>query len=419
VAFHPDLRHSGPMWGALADGSWLTRERVRIVAAIALAVFVAAIAYALARAHGTLDAQGRPLGTDYSNVHAAGLMALDGHAVQAWDWGAHHQVQRALHGDPNVPFYGWHYPPPFLLVAGLLALLPYLAALLIWQAATLAGAAVLVRNIVPGRTALLAALGAPVVFICIGHGQNAFLTAALFGGGLLLLDNRPFAAGLLMGCLIYKPQFALLIPPLLLVAWRGRAIAGACVSAAILTGLTLILWGWPVWQAFLDSLPLTQREVVEAGATGWEKIQSPFAMVRMWGGGIAPAYAVQAIATLASIGLVLWLARRARPAERNAAALAAALISTPYVLDYDFVLLGIAIAFLAADGLRRGFLSWEKTLLALAWIAPLFARQLAAATLIPLGQATAIIVLALAARRAGILDGAFESAGRTPAAPGP
>jgi hypothetical protein len=408
------------MLGALADGSWVTRERVRLVAAIAIAIFAAAIVYALATAHGTLDLRGHPLGTDYSNVHAAGRMALDGHAAQAWDWRAHEQAQQALHGDPNVPFYGWHYPPPFLLVASLLAFLPYLAALFVWQATTLAGAAVLVRNILPGRTALLAALGAPVVFVCLGHGQNAFLTAALFGGGLLLLDKRPFAAGLLMGCLIYKPQFAVLIPPLLLVAWRWRAIAGACVSAAFLIGLTLILWGWPVWQAFLDSLPLTQSRVVEAGLTGWEKIQSPFAMVRMWGGGVAPAYLVQAAATLGSIGLVLWLARRARPAERNAAALAAALISTPYVLDYDFVLLGVAIAFLAADGLRRGFLSWEKSLLALAWIAPLFARQLAAAALIPLGQATAVIVLALAVRRAARLDGAFkpsrslegESAGR-------
>lgn len=404
------------MLGALADGSWVTRERVRLVAAIALVIFAGAIVYALATAHGTLDAQGRPLGTDYSNVHAAGRMALDGHAAQAWDWRAHYQFQQALHGDPGVPFYGWHYPPPFLLVAALLSLLPYLAGLLVWQAATLAGAAAAVRAILPGRTFLLAALGAPVVFICLGHGQNAFLTAALFGGALLLLDTRPFAAGLLMGCLIYKPQFALLIPPLLIVAWRLRAIAGALVSAAILVGLTLLIWGWPVWQAFLDSLPLTQREVIEAGATGWEKIQSPFAMVRMWGGGLAPAYAVQAIAALASIGLVLWLARRARAAERNAAALAAALISTPYVLDYDFVLLGVAIAFLVADGLKRGFLSWEKTLLALVWIAPLFARQLAAATLVPLGQATAIIVLALAARRAALLDGAF--ARRSPDPPG-
>ncbi len=79
------------------------------------------------------------------------------------------------------------------------------------------------------------------------------------------------------------------------------------------------------------------------------------------------------------------------------------------MLDYDFVLLGIAIAFLAADGLRRGFLSWEKTLLALVWIAPLFARQLAAAALIPLGQASAIVVLVLAVRRAAAYDDALRS----------
>ena len=151
------------MLGALADGSWLTRNRVRAVAAIALVSFALALGYLLVTAHGTLDRYGRPLGTEFSNVYAAGRMALEGRAAEAWDWAAHYRAQQALHGDPNVPFYGWHYPPPFLLVAGLLALLPYLAALFVWQAATLAAAAATVRAIVPGRTALLAALGAPVV----------------------------------------------------------------------------------------------------------------------------------------------------------------------------------------------------------------------------------------------------------------
>jgi hypothetical protein len=397
------------MTGALANGSWLTGERIRIVSAIALAAWVLLLGYLLATRHGTLDLYGRPLGTDFSDVYAAGRMALDGHAAQAWDWGAHYQVQQAVHGDPNVPFYGWHYPPPFLLVAGLLATLPYLAALFVWQATTLAGAAAVLRAIVPGRTALLATLGAPAVFICLGHGHNGFLTAALLGGGLMLLDERPFAAGLLLGCLVYKPQFAVLIPPLLLVAWRWRAILGAAVSAGLLIAATLLVWGWPVWQAFLDSLPLTRRVVIEGGATGWAKIQSPFAMVRMWGGGLAPAYAVQAIAAIAALGLALWLTRTANPAMRNAAAMAAVLLSTPYVLDYDFVLLGVAIAFLVADGIERGFLSWEKTLLAMVWLAPLGARQLAALALIPLGQASALAILALAARRAATLDGAFRS----------
>jgi len=393
----------------LASGSWLTERRLRTIALLSLAAAVAMIVFLIATAHGTLDRYGRPLGTDFSGVWSAGRMALDGHAAQAWDWEAHHGAQQALHGDPAVPFYGWHYPPPFLLVAALLATLPYLAALFVWQATTLGAAALLVQRIVPGRTALLATLGAPVAFICVAHGHNGFLTGALFGGGLLLLDRRPFLAGFLFGCLIYKPQFALLIPPLLLVSRQWRAIPGAALSAGLLVALTLAIWGWPVWRAFLDSLPLTQSVVLEAGSTGWEKIQSPFAMIRMWGGGIAFAYAVQAFATLAAIGAALWLAWQGRAAERNAAALAAALISTPYVLDYDFVLLGIAIAFLAADGLRSGFLDWEKTLLAFCWIAPFFARQLGALALLPLGQASAIIVLVLALRRAAALDGAPQN----------
>jgi len=387
------------MIGHLRSGDWLTADRVRAAGAISLAIACLSILYLLATSHGTLDAWGRPLGTDFSDVWTAGQMALDGRAPAAWDWAQHYQVQQAAHGDPHVPFYGWHYPPPFLLLASLLALLPYLAALAVWQAASLWGALQVCRTILPGRTALLAMLGAPVVLLCVTHGQNGFLTAALLGGGLLLLDRRPLLAGLLFGCLIYKPQFALVIPVLLLAGGYLRAIAGACLSAAALVGATLAIWGWPVWQAFLDSLPLTRQLVIEQGETGWHKIQSPFAMVRMWGGPVPLAYAVQGAVTVAAMGAVLWLARAARPNLRNAAVCAAALLSTPYVLDYDLGLLGLGTLFLAADGLERGFLPWEKSLLALAWLAPLLARPLAEATFFPLGQASIVILLALAVRR--------------------
>jgi hypothetical protein len=121
--------------------------------------------------------------------------------------------------------------------------------------------------------------------------------------------------------------------------------------------------------------------------------------VRSWGGSIEYAYAVQGVFTLAAIAVTLWLARKARPDVRNAAVTAAVLISTPYVLDYDFVVLLAGIAFLWRDAERHGWLSWEKSALALVWIAPLFARNLAAVTLFPLGLLTAILVLALAVRR--------------------
>ena len=109
----------------------------------------------------------------------------------------------------------------------------------------------------------------------------------------------------------------------------------------------------------------------------------------MWGGAVPLAYAVQGAVTVAAMGAVAWLTRTARPDLRNAAVCAAALLSTPYVLDYDLVVLGMGAAFLVADGVERGFLPWEKSLLALVWIAPLVSRAVAESTLFPLGRTDA------------------------------
>lgn len=386
--------------GAISSGDWLTRERAIRIAVICGLVSVAILAYLFFTAQGTVDWRGRPLGTDFSQVWTAGRMVLDGRAAEVWNWDAHFAVQKQFHGPALRELYGWHYPPPFLLIAAALATLPYLPALFVWQAGTLLPFAYLMRRFTDRREAWLFALAAPVSLICAMHGHNGFLTGLLLGGGLMLLERKPFVAGLLLGCLVYKPQFALILPLLLLALWNWRAIAGAAVSSLALIGITLAVWGWPVWQAFIDSLPLTRRIVIEQGRTGWEKIMSPFSAVRSWGGSIEAAYAVQSAFTLAAIAATLWLARKARPDLRNAAVTAAVLISTPYVLDYDFVVLLAGIAFLWRDAERHGWLPWEKSALALVWIAPLIARNLAALTLFPLGLLTAILVLVLAVRRA-------------------
>jgi hypothetical protein len=387
------------MGGVIRSGDWLTRERMTRVAVISGIISLAILTYLIASSQGTLDYRGRPLGSDFSQVWTAGSMVLDGRAAEVWNWDKHRAVQLAFHGPKLAEWYGWHYPPPFLLIAAALASMPYLLALFVWQAATLVPFAAMIRRFTGRREAWLFALAAPVSLICIMHGHNGFLTALLLGGGLMLLEKRPFAAGLLLGCLVYKPQFALVLPLLLLVLWNRRAIAGAAVSSLGLIGVTLALWGWPVWQAFIDSLPLTRRIVIEQGRTGWEKIMSPFSAVRSWGGSVEFAYAVQGVFTFAAIAATLWLARKARPDVRNAAVTAAVLISTPYVLDYDFVVLMAGIAFLWRDAERHGWLPWEKSALALIWIAPLFARNLAGVTLFPLGLLTTILMLVLAVRR--------------------
>jgi hypothetical protein len=386
--------------GAIRDGSWLDEARARRVAWIMLAVSIAAIAAIAATATGTLDWKGRPLGTDFSQVYAAGQMVWQRRAAEVWDWPAHFTVQQALHGSRAVDLYGWHYPPPFLLIAALLATLPYIPALIAWQAATLGPLIYAAQRFAGRRDGWLFVASAPVTLICLTHGHNGFLTALLLGSGLWLLDKRPFLAGLLIGGLVYKPQFALVLPIVLLAGRHWRAIGGAALSSLALIALTIVIWGWPVWQAFLDSLPLTRDIVLEQGRTGWEKIMSPFAAVRSWGGPVPLAYAVQGAGTLAAIAAATWLSARARPMLHNAGVAAAVLIATPYVLDYDYTVLLLAVGFLWKDAQEHGWGPWERSLVALAWIAPLFARQLAQATLIPLGAATALALLAIAVARA-------------------
>jgi hypothetical protein len=327
-------------------------------------------------------------------------MALSGHAADAWDWSKHFAVQRAVHGPHLTELYAWHYPPPFLLIASSLALIPYIPALIAWQAITIVSFVLVMQRLVPGRDSMLVTLGAPVAIICLAQGQNGFLTALLIGGGLVLLDDRPLLAGLLFGCLIYKPQFGLVLPALMLAGRHWRAISGALISAGLLLALTFVLWGWPVWHAFLESLPQTRSVIIEHGATGFYKIMSPFAAVRMWGAPVGAAYAVQATFAAGALAAVVWTSLPSKNAPlRNATICAAALVATPYVLDYDFVLLLPALAWLYTDGHKRGFLPWDATVMAFVWCAPLFARIAALEFHVPLGALAALSVGALALRR--------------------
>ncbi len=58
-----------------------------------------------------------------------------------------------------------------------------------------------------------------------------------------------------------------------------------------------------------------------------------------------------------------------------------------------------AIAFLAAHGIARGFLPWEKTALAAIFIAPLVTRAVAEQTRLPIGFVALAALFLLAARR--------------------
>ena len=59
------------------------------------------------------------------------------------------------------------------------------------------------------------------------------------------------------------------------------------------------------------------------------------------------------------------------------ALVAATLLASPFLLDYDLTLLAFPLAYLAREGLERGFAPFEKSVLILAYLLPLASRILA------------------------------------------
>ena len=397
-----------------ATGVWLTPPLVTFAAVLMIVGTIVGLGLLIVTAHGTVDVYGRPLGTDFSSFWTAGRMALEGRAAAAYDWPSHFAYQRLTHGVDL--FFPWSYPPIFLIVAAALASLPYLASLLVWQGATVLASLAALRAILPGRRAVLVGLAFPGVLVCLGHGQTGFLTAALLAGGLVALPRHDIVAGILFGLLAYKPQFGLILPFVLAATGRWRTIAAAAATVLATMGAAYALWGWPVWQAFLDSLPLTRTIVLEPDTTSFEKFESAFAWMRLWGFPVAVAYAAQALVTgSVLIGCILIWRSGASYRLKAAALLVATLLSSPYVLDYDFIVLGMALAFFVADGLEAGFRRWEKTAVALVWFAPAAARGIAQAIYVPLGFLALVALFLLIVSRVRSQHG--EHAAPAPLAP--
>ena len=375
-----------PLWNRLRSGEWLTSARARGYSLILLAIAAIAVVGWIAVSDGLIDRNGKPIGTDFSNVYAAGALTWQGRPAEAYEPALQHAAEKAVFAGREVPFYGWHYPPFFFAIAVLVATVPYAWGLSIWLVASLAAYLAVIRAILPRPETLLTAAAFPAVFVNIGHGQNGFLTAALLGGALHWLNRRPWLAGVLIGCLAYKPQFGVLIPIALLAGGRWRTIGAAIATVAALVAISFVTLGAGVWHAFVDSMTFTQTVVLEQGGTGWEKIQSVFSAVRMWGAGVHLAYAVQLALALMLAASLAWLWQSDAAFELKASALASgSLLATPYVLDYDLVVLAVAIAFFVRHGMNRGFRSFEISVLAAAWIVPLLARGVAGITGIPLG----------------------------------
>jgi alpha-1,2-mannosyltransferase len=384
----------------LRDLPWLTRQRVTFYSGVLLLAYMIAAIGQLLNSHHLIFESGLCVGGDFVDYYAASIAALRGDPASVYNVHLQHIQEAAVVGGKDFGVLVFSYPPINLLMVLPLSLLPFVSSWAVFETVTLIGYLAVLRRIAPTLLGLWLAITFPGVIINFMCGQNGFLTTALIGGGLLLLDQWPVLAGILFGLMAYKPHLAILIPLALIIGREWRTLIATAMSAILFAAASLAVFGLPTWRAFIGNLAITHRIVLDQGGIQFSTLQSVFGAIRMWGGSLEIAYTCQIVVAIYAVSALFWVWQGTRPFALKAAALAAgSLMVTPYLLQYDLVLLALPTAWLAMEGFKKGFLPYEKAVLLAAWILPRISLPVTTMTKIPIAPIVIVVLMTAILRR--------------------
>ncbi len=248
--------------------------------------------------------RGQTLGRDAFNFWIAGKLAIESHIDAIYNHAGFMSAVRDILG-AGAGLHVFPYPPPALLFTAPFGWLPYWATLLLWSVAGLIAFTLAVSSWQTSRQLTLLTILAPLSLCNIVLGQNGLFTAALFIGGLRLAHSRPILAGVLIGCLAFKPTLAILLPLALLIEKRWMVIVSSAITLTVLCVLPTVIWGQSVWSDYLQHAVPFQQKLLEQG-TGLAQLMklTGFMSIKLLGFDNHLAYQVQTGFMLASLALV-------------------------------------------------------------------------------------------------------------------
>jgi hypothetical protein len=298
-------------------------------------------------------------GHDLIPSYVAGRIVASGDASHLYDPAACETVGRAVMVDANLSGnprdVRWLNPGFFALLFAPLAQLPYRWALLVWMSLNAALFGGTMRALVENRTRIAVLLFVGLVaascpfLLAFEHQQNSFLSLAILTAAVVAWrGGRPFAAGLLVGLLAYKPQLAAAIGVALVLSQGRRALLGLIISASSLLLLGEVFAPGSTL-GFLRSVPPIVRAMQSEPVFNWGRQVTP---TSFWCALLGPGRAELArglgiASSLTAMATVAWIAWRARGRGQEAIdqLIASTILLLPlsaiYFMDYDLLLLAI------------------------------------------------------------------------------
>lgn len=340
---------------------------------------------------GLRDRGGNLKGTDFLHFYTLGSIAIERRganlpgvdlpAASLYDMNT--QAALAAQRVPQAAGlrYLTLYPPQVSIFFAPLAHLPYPWALAVWSSfsAAVYGACVFfVWKTCPhlreyGSTVFLLAVAYPAFFHLIAWGQTSGLALACFTALFFLLRSKQdFAAGLVLGCLIFKPQLGLAAAVVFLSVGAWKIVLGAVLSAVAQLSTGVLYYGADPLRKWIKTLAHVQSVMTQLEPRPYQthSLRTFWSMMIPWPGLALALYVLSAVGALA---LTIFLWKRAQPLSVcYPCLLLAAVLVAPHLTVYDLVIL--APAFLLLSDWMIGMTEsprWLGTLLYLVYALPL------------------------------------------------
>lgn len=339
-------------------GLWLTSRRLRahgLILGVALwSVYLWTIATPSLR-----DRYGNLKGTDFLHLYTLGLLAREHRGIQLYDM----KAQAALAAE-HVPQAGGIsylplYPPQVSLLFAPLAHLSYATALAVWW---LISAAIYFlcchwiwracSNLRSQRTTVVILCAAfPAFCYLIEWGQSSALALLCFTALYFCLrSRRNFLAGVVLGCLAFKPQLGLAAAVVFLASGAWKVLIGAALSAAAQFLAGILFYGSQAFHEWLwmirnvrQVLPFLEPKTYQTHClrTFWSMLipWSPIALL---------LYAASAVVVLV-LTISLWRRRSISLSIRYSELLFATVLIAPHLTVYDLVILTPAMLLLSDE----------------------------------------------------------------------
>lgn len=334
---------------------WLTSRRLRAHAIILAACLWSVYAWNLATP-GLRDRGGNLKGTDFLHFYTLGSLAIEHRGADLYDMNA--QAALAAQRVPQAEGLRYLplYPPQVSLLFAPLAHLPYGWALAVWwilSAAIYGACCYAVWRACPrlrsyGSTVAIVAIAYPAFFHLIAWGQTSAIALACFTVLFFLLRaRRDFAAGLVLGCLIFKPQLG--VAAAVVFLWMGawKTVAGAVLSAAAQVAVGVLYYGVGPLRQWIDTLRNVQKVMpwLEPRPYQTFSLRTFWSMVIPWPDVALGLYVLSAVAALA-LTILIWKRTASLPLRFSLLLLATVLVA-PHLTIYDLVILAPGFLLLA------------------------------------------------------------------------